>query len=159
MLHLAADPAQLRKDRFGERAPLVEMTPTIVGDPIEFLRPFGFDERIAKLFEISERGVHHPGTGAVEAAGTLLERLDDLVPVTRLFFEKRQDHELQVVAPQLAPGSKPMNAASAAAGHPAKKSERARAYTRAAMPSFPKPTRKSMMHHNLLYHQKTYRKI
>src|SRR5207237_437026 len=150
MLHLAADPAQLRKDRFGECAPFVQETTAVVGDPVELLRAFGFDDRRAELFEIGQRGIYHHWARAVKAARTLLQCLDNFIPVTRLFFEQRQDHELQIVGTQLSPGAKPVNAASPTADHAAEEPERTCACARTAVPRLSQPSCKSMMHHRLL---------
>src|SRR5439155_12770469 len=149
MLHLAADPAQLRKDRFGECAPFVKMTPAVVGDPVEFLCAFGLDDRVAELFEIGEGGIHHSRARAIEAARTLLECPDDFIPVTRLFFEQRQNDELQIVRAELAPGPKSMNPASATPHHAAEEPKRPSAHARTAAPRFSKPSCKSVMHRHL----------
>src|SRR6516165_3773199 len=80
--HLAADVFELPKHGLCGLAVLGEVCPAGVGNGVELLGPFGRDARIAHLLEPRERRIDHPRTRAVEASGALLERLDELVPVT-----------------------------------------------------------------------------
>ena len=136
------------------------MTAAFVGNPIKFLCAFGFDDGVTQLLEISERWIDHPRAGAVKASGAFLERLDDLVAVTRLFLEQRQDDELQIIAAELASGAKAMESPSAARHHSTEKSKRTPGRAGSAMPLVPKPPRKSMMHvRSPIWYLKTYRTI
>src|SRR5262249_38199921 len=101
-LPLQARALDLRDRGVDGLAVLGEMRLPLGGQPVELARPLGLDRGIAGLFEIGERGINDARARHVEAVREVVERLDDLVAVTRLLLQERQYHQLQVLGGQLA---------------------------------------------------------
>src|SRR5207249_3446462 len=67
------------------------------GDTMQLLAAhLRFDGHIAQFFQQRQGRVDHSRAGAVSAADLLLDGLDNLVAMARLFGDELQDHELQV---------------------------------------------------------------
>src|SRR5262249_18001943 len=103
--HLATDELELAEHRVRDIAILVEVGAPGVRDAIELLCALGGDARVADFFEPGECGIDHPRAPAVKAAPALLQRLAELVTVTRLLFEQSKQHQLQIARSQTASGA------------------------------------------------------
>ncbi len=94
------------------------MGAALVGNAVQLLGAVRLHRGVADLLQISEGGVDHAGAGRVEAAGTLFQRLDDLVAVAGFLRQQGQDQQLQLAGAELAPGAEAL-AAEAFAAHEA----------------------------------------
>src|SRR5271170_7139261 len=82
-------------------------------DPVQLARAFLLDAGMADLVQVGERRIDHAGTGAVEAAGTILDGLDQFIAVSGTLAEQRENEKLQILGAELASPSK-ITAAGAA---------------------------------------------
>src|SRR5262245_38270392 len=71
-----------------------EMRPPLRRQPIELASALRCDGGIARFLQIGQRGINNAGTWHVEAVREVIERLDDLVAVTWLLLDEREDDEL-----------------------------------------------------------------
>src|ERR1700683_1960027 len=96
IVHPASDPRQGVQNRIGGGSVGGEMGLPLRRDPIELARAFLLHARMADLVKIGERRIDHAGTGSVEAAGTLLDRLDQFIAVSGALAEQRENEKLQI---------------------------------------------------------------
>src|SRR5437660_760452 len=108
VLHLVTHPFELCEHRVDHASVLLEVSASGVGNLVALAGAFRLDRRASNLFQVRKRGIHHARTRAVEPAGALAERLDDLVAVRGFFREQRENDELKILRAELAPRAEAM---------------------------------------------------
>src|SRR2546430_13032286 len=94
VLRELGDPGEYVVD---ERLVLGEMLPPFLSDFIDFLPALlRSRRRVSQILEHRERRIYCPRTRRIHPAEALLDLLDDLVTVPRLFVEQAENHELEL---------------------------------------------------------------
>src|SRR6185503_19935856 len=84
-----------------------QVLPAFLGDLVDLLAAFfGQRARIAEILEHRQGRVNGLRTRRIHPPEPLLDLLDDLVTVSRLFIEQTKDHELQVTLVEHPPTTK-----------------------------------------------------
>src|SRR5579871_1961134 len=117
--HLAADGGEPVEHHVDDVAVRLEIALALGRDAVELLAALALGGEIARLFEIGERGINDTRARAVPAARLLLDHLDDLVAVTRLFRDQGKHEQLQVSLCQHAADTEEIAAARPAPAAPA----------------------------------------
>src|SRR6185503_5673972 len=82
--------------RFHRLAVVVEVGPALVGDGVEPLVGLGGRGHEVGFLEVGQGGVDDAGARRIEAAGPLLQRLDEVVAVARLLLDQIERDEAQI---------------------------------------------------------------
>ncbi|SPC16369.1 conserved hypothetical protein [Cupriavidus taiwanensis] len=101
-LHLARHVAQPRHHHVDPLAVGLQVRHAGLRQLVALLVAFGVDGGKADFFQVGQRRINHTGARLVEAVGARLQRLDQFVAVAGLFFQQRQQQQLQVVGAELA---------------------------------------------------------
>ena len=96
LVHAPADVGQRIQYGFRRGAVGGEMGSAVGRQIVEFSRTFMLDASVADLFEESQCRIDHAGARTVEAAGALLDRLNELITVARALLDQGQDKKLEV---------------------------------------------------------------
>src|SRR3546814_6233880 len=86
--HALADAGEFRQHGIGLGTAVGQIGAALLGDAVELLGALGDDRGEADLFQIGQRRIDYAGARCVETVAVLVERLDDLVAMTRLLDRK-----------------------------------------------------------------------
>ncbi|CCV08667.1 hypothetical protein MESS2_780014 [Mesorhizobium metallidurans STM 2683] len=132
--HLAAETLEVVEHVVDHLAVFVEMRLPGIGDREHLLVAFRRRDGIAGLFQEGQRRIDHAWTWAVDAAGALLQRLDDVIAVARRLGQQRQRNQLEIAVGQHPPGAEHVARPAASAATTAM-AERAEAAATTAEPA------------------------
>ncbi len=138
VFHAPRHPTELREQRVGDGAVLLQILPAKLGDVVELARALDFNRRMPEFLEVRQGGVDHAGTRDVKAFGALIQRPDDFVAMPRLVREQPQDHQLQIDGRELAAHAEGL------AAHPAPIHESPAEPPQSAMPAAKKMMQMTM---------------